>query len=171
MHDTTIARWLEPTTFAAALGAGLLAGVFFTFSSFVMPALARLPPAQGVLAMQAINTAALRPALLGVLFGTGLACLVAGVATLFTWGAPGSAPRLAGAIVYVVGAIVVTGAFNVPRNEALGALAPDSTALVATWSRYLVEWTSWNHVRAAMSLTATALFVFALRAAASSGGP
>jgi len=39
----------------AALGSGVVAGVFFAFSSFVIPALARLPPAQGVLAMQSIN--------------------------------------------------------------------------------------------------------------------
>jgi uncharacterized membrane protein len=39
-----------------ALGCGLIAGVFFTFSTFVMNALARLQPTQGIAAMQAINT-------------------------------------------------------------------------------------------------------------------
>lgn len=32
----------------SALGCGLIAGVFFAFSSFVMSALARLQPAQGI---------------------------------------------------------------------------------------------------------------------------
>ena len=39
----------------AAIGNGLGAGVFFAFSSFVMPALARVTPAVGVHAMQSIN--------------------------------------------------------------------------------------------------------------------
>ncbi|WP_181824162.1 hypothetical protein [Chroococcidiopsis thermalis] len=32
----------------AALGSGLVAGVFFAFSTFVMLALARIPSAQGI---------------------------------------------------------------------------------------------------------------------------
>jgi uncharacterized membrane protein len=43
--------WISLLTFASALGCGLIAGVFFAFSSFVMRALARLPPARGVAAM------------------------------------------------------------------------------------------------------------------------
>ena len=42
---------LYPLTLIAAIGCGLVAGVFFAFSSFVMKALARLQPAQGVAAM------------------------------------------------------------------------------------------------------------------------
>jgi uncharacterized membrane protein len=42
-------------TFLSALGCGLVAGIFFTFSNFVMKSLARLPSAQGIAAMQAIN--------------------------------------------------------------------------------------------------------------------
>ena len=37
-----MSRLVQYLTFAAALGCGLSAGVFFAFSSFVMPALARL---------------------------------------------------------------------------------------------------------------------------------
>src|SRR5215204_4121571 len=39
-------------TVAAALGCGVVAGVFFAFSSFVMAAFARLPAGQGIAAMQ-----------------------------------------------------------------------------------------------------------------------
>ena len=72
---------LYPLTLTAAVGCGLVAGVFFAFSSFVMKALARLQPAQGVAAMQAINLAAINPAFMLALFGTALACIaIAGVA-------------------------------------------------------------------------------------------
>ncbi len=39
----------------SALGCGLIAGVFFAFSTFVMKALAQQQPSQGIAAMQAIN--------------------------------------------------------------------------------------------------------------------
>jgi hypothetical protein len=54
-----------------ALGCGLNAGVFFAFSSFVMKALARLQPAQGIVAMQSINLMAVTPAFMaGLSFGS-----------------------------------------------------------------------------------------------------
>jgi uncharacterized membrane protein len=52
-------------TFVSALGCGLTAGVFFAFSVFVMEALASLPPAQGIAAMQSINVTVLNPWFLG----------------------------------------------------------------------------------------------------------
>jgi uncharacterized membrane protein len=111
----------------AALSCGLMAGVFFAFSAFVMKALARLPPAQGIAAMQAINVAAITPAFMGALFGTPALCLALAVTALLRWGEPGAVWLLVGGLLYLVGAIVVTMAFNVPRNNALGALAADST--------------------------------------------
>ena len=45
-------------TFISALSCGLMAGVFFAFSPFVMNGLARLPAQQGIAAMQFINAAA-----------------------------------------------------------------------------------------------------------------
>ena len=41
---TGLLHWV---TLVTAVGCGLSAGVFFAFSAFVMPALGRLPPAQG----------------------------------------------------------------------------------------------------------------------------
>ena len=68
-------------TLVAALGCGLSAGALFAFSSFVMPALARLAPARGNEAMQSINVMAPTPVFMTALFGTGLLCAV-----LAVWG-------------------------------------------------------------------------------------
>ena len=46
-------------TFVVALGSGLVAGIFFAFSNFVMKALGCVPPAQGIAAMQSINAVVL----------------------------------------------------------------------------------------------------------------
>ena len=53
-------RVLDVATFLAAIGSGLIAGVFFAFSTFVMRALGRRPPTEGMAAMQAINVAVIR---------------------------------------------------------------------------------------------------------------
>lgn len=40
--------------------------------------------------------------------------------------------------------------------ERLAKVAPESTDGAALWTRYLVRWNFWNHVRTAASLAATA---------------
>ena len=44
---------------------------------------------------------------------------------------------LAGAVLYLVGAILVTVIFNVPRNDALARVNP-SSASASLWSEYLL---------------------------------
>ena len=48
----------------AAIASALVGGVFYAFSSFVMAALQRLEPKDGMTAMQAINTTAVEPGLM-----------------------------------------------------------------------------------------------------------
>jgi uncharacterized membrane protein len=148
--------------FAAALGCGLIAGVFFAFSAFVMKALSRLPAAQGIAAMQSINTWAVTPVFMTALFGTGGACLALAAVAIATWGDPGRAYLLAGATAYLIGTILVTIACNVPRNNALAAATPESPASARLWTNYLTTWTAWNHVRTLASLAAAALLALAL---------
>lgn len=149
-------------TFAAALGSALMAGTFFAFSSFVMRALGRLPPAQGIAAMQSINVAVINPWFLGVFLGTAIACAALGVLSLLGWSEPGAAWGLAGSLLYLGGTIFVTMRFNVPLNDRLAKADPDSTAGAELWARYLSDWTFWNHVRTAAPLAALACFIYAL---------
>jgi uncharacterized membrane protein len=153
---------LSTVTLFAALGCGLMAGFFFAFSFMVMGALARLPPAQGIAAMQQINIVVINPWFGIAFFGTALVCAVLAVSSLFRWHAPGSAYLLVGGLLYLVGTILVTIAFNVPRNNALAALDPVSAEAASYWTTYLTSWTAWNHVRTAASLAAAASLTLAL---------
>ena len=110
-------------TLFAALGCGLIAGVFFAFSAFVMKALARLPPGDGMAAMQSINVAVLNPWFLGAFLGTAAACVVALISSLLRWNQPGAVYLALGAVLYLAGSLLVTMVCNVPRNEALARLA------------------------------------------------
>ena len=91
-----MSRLIQYVTLATALGCGLSAGVFFAFSSFVMPALDRLAPAQSIRAMNSINKLALTPVFMTALFGTALACAVLGVWAVVSWGERPAALVLAG---------------------------------------------------------------------------
>ena len=95
--------------------------------------------------------------------GTALACGALAVQAVLGWSQPGAALRLAGSLAYVLGAFLVTMIANVPRNDALAALDPDSVNAAAEWVRYLSEWTRWNHVRTVAALMAAALLTVSLR--------
>jgi uncharacterized membrane protein len=140
---------------AGIVGCGVVSGVFFAFSGFVMPALGRLPAPQGVAAMQAINVTAVTLPLMSALFGTAAVCLAIAVQSALSCGAPGAAPRLFSALLYLVGVVGVTMICNVPRNNTLAALDPQSTHAASYWATYLREWTAWNSVRTVASGVAT----------------
>jgi uncharacterized membrane protein len=155
--------WISLLTFASALGCGLIAGVFFAFSSFVMRALARLPPAQGVAAMQSINVAVINPIFLTVFLGMAAACLVLAVSSLLHGQRAGAPFLLAGSLCYLIGTMLVTIVFHIPWNNSLAAVEPSSPQAAAEWALYLVRWTFWNHVRGGAALAAAALLIVALR--------
>jgi len=146
-----------------ALGSGLMAGFFFAFSVCVMKALGKLAPEQGIAAMQSINVIVINPVFLTVFLGTGCLCALGIFGSFMHWQEPVAAYLLAGGAVYLVGAILVTMLFNVPRNDALADVTPSSVEGVKLWTSYLSSWTAWNHVRTIASLVAAALFTLGLR--------
>jgi uncharacterized membrane protein len=153
---------LYAATLATALGCGLNAGVFFAFSSFVMAALRRLKPEEGIAAMQSINKLAVTPAFMAALFGTAVACLGLVVWGVISWGEQPAALVIAGGALYLVGAIGVTIACNVPLNDGLAALHPQDAGAASRWAEYVAKWTAWNHVRTVAALAAAALLTVAL---------
>lgn len=159
-----MSRLVSGATVAAALGCCLVAGVFFAFSTFVMPALSRLPAPTGIEAMQSINVAAINAWLMGALFGTAALCMGVAVASMLRWSVPGAPLRFAACATYLFGTIVVTAACNVPLNEALAPVHATDVEAAQLWGRYLVQWSLWNHVRGIAAFVAAALFAVTLLA-------
>jgi uncharacterized membrane protein len=157
---------LNLMTLSGTIGAGLVAGFFFAFSICVMGALGKIPPSQGIAAMQSINVVVINPWFFAAFFGTALICVLAIVAALTRWSDPRAVYWLAGGVIYLVGTILVTMLFNVPRNNALAALGASSPEAAKLWIDYLSSWTGWNHVRTAAALIAAALFAMAAQRAA-----
>jgi uncharacterized protein (TIGR02246 family) len=155
-------------TFVAALGSGVVAGIFFAFSNFVMKALSRVSSMQGIAAMQSINVVVLNRWFFAVFFGTAVCCLALAITSLVRWQKPGAGYLLVGSLLYLGGTIVVTIACNVPLNDTLAGVDPASADAAPTWANYLKTWTIWNHVRTVAALAAAALFTVALCRASSS---
>jgi len=145
--------WAEGIADVAAVGSGLVGGVFLAFSAAVMPALARLPASTGVSVMQTVNVVIVRGPFVAAFVGTALACAARVVM------APTDVAGTAGAVLYLVGGVGVTMALNVPLNnrlEAVDAGAPDGF-----WAVYARRWTRWNHVRTLACAAAAALLAVA----------
>lgn len=149
-------------TFLAILAAALNAGLFFIFSVCIMAAFARLSPAEGAAAMNAVNVVIQNPWFFSAFFGAALLSLVLAVIG-FMQGGAGGLLAVTGGTVFLVAVIGVTIVFNVPLNDALAAAPAGSAEQAALWQRYLDVWTMWNHVRTIGSLAAVALFACAFR--------
>jgi uncharacterized membrane protein len=148
----------------SAIGCGLLAGLYFAFSTFVMTAFARIGQAQGIAVMNSINVEIVRSLFMPLFLGTTLTSTALAVLAFFNWGEPGGMAMLAGGVIYGAGMFIVTMVFNVPLNDALAVVAPSSTDAATLWERYLKDWTMWNHVRTIASTATCAFFIAAIAA-------
>jgi uncharacterized membrane protein len=148
----------------SAIGCGLMAGVYFAFSTFVMTALSRIDQASGISAMNAINVDIVRSLFMPLFLATTLASAVLATMAIFRLGEPGALAMLAGGVLYVLGMFVVTMVFNVPMNDVLATVDPASAEAASRWSRFLDSWTMWNHVRTVASTASCALFIAAITA-------
>ncbi|WP_265569404.1 DUF1772 domain-containing protein [Sphingomicrobium nitratireducens] len=146
----------------AAISAGIMAGVYFTFSVFVMRSLDALDGTRGMAAMQSINRVILKSAFLPLFFLSSLACAALVVVALLDLSATGATEMLAGAAIYVVGMFIVTAAGNVPLNNRLEATDASGTDAPAMWSHYMSKWTALNHIRTIACTASAALLTLAL---------
>src|SRR6478736_4971333 len=97
----------------SAIGCGLMAGLYFAFSTFIVTALGRIDQAAGVATMNAINDVIVRSLFLPVFLGSTLTSLALAALAPFRWDEPGAAMWLAGGVLYVAGMFAVTAVFNV----------------------------------------------------------
>ena len=112
--------------------------------------------------MQSINVVVINPWFLVAFLGTAAACVLLAVSSLLMWLRPGAAYLFVGSVLYLVGTVLVTIVFNVPRNEALVAVDPASADAASLWASYVTGWTAWNHVRTVAALAASASLIIEL---------
>ncbi len=155
-------EYLPLVVVMAITGAGVVTGLLFAFSNFVMRALQDLPTEQGMFAMQRINERIINPIFLMFFMGTPAICLIIAVLSVLDLGAPGHAYLLAGGVVYLLGPFGITMLFNVPLNNTLAGTALSESA--EAWPLYRKKWQWWNHIRTYMGILAVLLLALGLAA-------
>jgi uncharacterized membrane protein len=150
-------------TIFVALGSGMIGGLLFAFSNFVLRALAQQPPESGIRTMQAINITIINPLFFLVFLGTALASVILAVTSLPRVSSPGALLLLIGCVLYIVGTFGVTMAFNVPLNNRLAILEPSTAQAAEFWREYVSSWMQWNHVRTIAAILASLLLILSAR--------
>lgn len=146
----------------AVIACGLVAGVFLSFSDFVMRSLDRADPTAGVEVMQAINREVFKSLFMVLLLGlTALSPLLMGYAYLQLAG-PASVAIMTGGALYLAGVFAVTLVFNVPMNNRLAAKDHAGAEAATYWTQtYRPRWTFWNGVRALASAASAFCYLLA----------
>ena len=137
-----------PVLLAATLAAGLQAGTYYAWASGVMPGLARTDDKTFVETMTNVNVAIVNP----VFMLTFLGAPALAAAAVATTSGSARAWAIAG-LVLAIGTVVVTGAANVPLNDALAA--------GGSRADFETVWVRWNVVRTLTSTGALACLAWA----------
>lgn len=141
----------------AAIGAGLMAGVYFAFSGFIMRAFDQLGAAQATVAMNAINEVILRSWFMILFFVTTLLYAMLSVYAVFASSLEARWLLFVTGLIYVFGMFLCTAFFNVPLNNRLADSSDNKGTKPDTWTLYFKQWTRWNHLRSVCSLLVLAL--------------
>ena len=138
----------------ALLCTALSAGLFYSFSTIVMPGLDVGGAASAIHAMQGMNTIVRNPIFAAVFFGALVLPLLAALGARSA-GHRGAA-RLAflAALIHAAAVIGVTLQVNVPLNETLATVAANDPNASNFWKDFAVPWTMWNHVRTGGAIAA-----------------
>jgi len=163
---------MEGTVFQAVLMlaaflCSLVAGFLFAFAVVVMPGIGRLDDRGFIRAFQVIDGVIQNNQPLFLLVWVGSALAVVAAALLGLWALDGADRLLVigGALVYLVGVQLPTVAINIPLNNGLQKLDPD-TMDAATRKRarndFEPRWNRWNAIRTACASLASIVLVLVL---------
>jgi uncharacterized membrane protein len=154
-------NWIVYACLAVGLSSALVAGVFQSFSDFVMRALIMADPAGGIEAMQMINRTVFRSVFLVMLLGLAPITLGFAAYAYFSLSGPVKLWIMSGAAIYIIGVFFVTMFGNVPMNNRLDAMNYETAEAINYWRTYGIVWTGWNHIRTFGSAATAVCFLLA----------
>lgn len=145
------ADWFLIVSGVSVIACALVAGVFLTFSDFVMKSLAASETAGGIESMQIINRKVFKFVFMVLLLGmSALSPLLIGCAYFYVSGSA-SSWAIADGTIYLLGVFLVSLVFNVPMNQRLDAMDYASSDAASYWKTYVPVWSFWNYIRAISS--------------------
>ncbi len=156
------ANWFFIVLEVSTIACALVAGVFLSFSDFVMRALNGAKTSAGVEVMQVINREVFKSLFMVLLLGWSA---ISPLLIIYAWlnlAGPVSALVMAGGAVYLVGVFAVSMVFNVPMNQRLDVMEFAGPQAAAYWNTtYMPRWTFWNYLRAISGAISATCFMLA----------
>jgi len=151
---------LETIMLASVILQAMAAGVIFIFSNTIMRTFSEFDPDIMINVMNKLNILIVNPLFAFVFFGG----LVAAYPTVVMmrnpdqYSKPARYYALASTLVFFFGEFLITLTQNVPRNDALLAVDPESQEGVEYWqTEFLGGWVAWNTARCVFSVIASVL--------------
>lgn len=148
----------------SALSGGLMAGVYFAFSGFIMQAFDNTETSHAIIVMNSINERIQHSLFMPLFFGSSIVSVLLMIFTFVYWTETGSIYMLFSGLVYFVGMFACTVIFNVPLNGLLAKQDAGSEEAKQVWLHYRQIWTRWNDLRVLSSLVMSMLSVWLLTA-------
>ena len=139
----------------------LLAGVFQSFSDFVMRGLMRAAPAGGIDSMQQLNRTVFRSFFLATFLALVPVSIMFAIYAWIAMGGPAMRLIIAAAAIYLPFVFIVTARGNVPMNEKLDKMDPTSDDAAEYWKTYGPVWTRWNTVWTLGSIATAGCYLLA----------
>jgi len=155
-------NWIVYVCLCFGFLSALVAGVFQSFSDFVMAGLARARPGGGIESMQQINRTVFRSFFLTSFLSLVPLTMAFGTYAGMRLDGYGRALVIAASSVYLTSVFLVTILGNVPMNKRLDRMDPESVEAAVYWQTYRRVWTRFNHVRTVGSAATAALFLLAV---------
>jgi uncharacterized membrane protein len=155
---------------AAVTTTGLNAGLLYAYQVSVIPAFKTLADKDYIASMQAINAAIQNPVFVPLFLGAGLFLPLGAYLEHKTPGSARFRLLVAAALLYIVGALGITFAANVPLNDTLAQFSLQSaTVQQAAAARTAFEnpWNTWHLIRTLASIGALVLGISACLASGS----
>lgn len=160
-----MARFLVPMSMLSLLIIGAIFGFFYAWVCSTMWGLDATDPRVAITAMQTMNASVRNPVFFPAFFLTPVILALTAAIAARQNRVRAAALFFASAVIYAVGALLVTAMVNVPMNDALAQVTvpADSAAAADIWQAYSTPWQFWNTLRTlvcgfALLLTGLAIF-------------
>ena len=153
--------WIVYACLGIGLSSAIVAGVFLAFSDFIMRALISANPIGAIESMQEINVTVLRSVFLTTFFALVPATIGLSIVSVLKTGGGVTSLVVAGTAIYLLTVILVTIVGNVPMNNKLANMQPNSPDTISYWRRYGLGWTRLNHIRTTGAFATAVCFLLA----------
>ena len=163
LKATPMSLWFLLLCALMLIAYAAIGGVFLAFSDFIMRSFDLVRNQAGIETMQVLNVEIMRSVFMILFMGLAILSLVIVIYAAVALGGTTRLLLIGAGLSYLVGVFAVTAAGNVPLNNQLAALAPETSQALTFWKEsYMTRWVTLNSQRTVACFLASGLTLAAL---------